>query len=699
MIQLFLDGLQAALPEKASIKFTSENPYFTKTSSYTYEIELPLSMADNRRIFGWINRLDIDKEERMMSARLIVDNRTLLVGTAHVTSITDSSVKVQLLGSAASYNYGNKMAETYIDQLDLGDWLSSSFPDLYPGQKFTGTTEQLLTLLGSENGLRPGIGGDDQPTAEMDFAYPMGPQPWVAFPVVNSSAGIKCNDYAFYEQTEGKRDFIMKLRKYSGTRVNAGRPNDDSPVDSFAVQPYVWLMAEKIASATGFKLNREHNHLFSNPLFRRIFIANANNCIECCKCLPHWSVNEWWTEVENTFGVIMSVDYSDMSMRLIGRREFYTDNNAESRFNVRDVLDEFSVDLDDDTQHEISVSNVGFADFENGREDLLSDFVMDNAVMNDSFKSLETLLTSILSESGDRKDRFRKTLFCCSDGRQYIYALDCGADASDRIEKADNNVVSPDTNGGRLEYATVTGQGEGLAEVNMFRPRLTDDSSDIDVQLRFVPARTVFVDADLYLKRSRHSGANVDPDVPVASFQVTAIERPDRSDMNWYKNQSGDEIDLEAVIADESKETTNDSSSVDVIYVAIDNPQFDSIDVDVKIGDNERLKRKFSYPRAILRERTMGLINSGSTVDDPGVSLSLIPIAGQMNLASETLTDSVTINTKSRYCIRFIADELPDVSRIFNIRNRLFVCEKIEADITIAGLGKMITGYFYELYL
>ncbi len=699
MIQLSLDGLQAALPEKTSIKFTSENPYFTKTSSYTYEIELPLSMAENRRIFGWINRLDIDKEERMMSARLIVDNRTLLVGTAHITSITDTSVKVQLLGSASSYNYGNKMADTHIDQLDLGDWLSSSFPDLYPDRKFTGTTIPLLTMLESDTGLRPGIGGGDQATSDIDIGYPMGSQPWVAFPVVNSAAGIKCNDYAFYEQTEGKRDFIMKLRSYSGTHGNAGRPNEDAPVDSFAVQPYVWLMAEKIAYATGFKLNREHNHLYSNTLFRRIFIANANNCIECCRCLPHWSVNEWWTEVENTFGVIMTVDYSDMTMRLIGRKEFYTDDNAESRIHIRAVLDEFSVDLDDDTQNEISVSNVGFADFENGREDLLSEFVMDNAVMNNSFNSLETLRNAVLAESGDRKNRYKKTLFCCDDGRQYIYALDCGADSSDCLEKADNDVISPDANGGRLEYATLTGQGEGLAEVNMFRPRMTDDSSDVDVNLRFVPARTVFVDADLYLKRSRHPGATVNPDVPVASFQVSAIERPDRPDMDWYRDQSGNEIDLEAVIADGANETADDSSAVDVIYIAIDNPQFDSIDVNVKIGNNELLKRKFSYPRAILRERTMGLINSGITIDDPGVSLSLIPIAGQMNIASETLGDGITVNTKSRYCIRFIYDKLPDVSKIFNIRNRLFVCEKIEADITIAGLGKLFTGYFYELTL
>lgn len=178
MIQIFLDGLQAAVPDKTSIKFTTENPYFTKTSSYTYEIELPLSISANRMIFGWIDRLDVDISTRTMSARLVVDNRTILVGTAHVTSVSNTSVKVQLLGSEASYNYGNKMAETYIDELDLGDWLTTTFPDLYPeGTRFSGTTAPILAIERFGLGNRPGISGTGSSSPDLSLSYPMGAQP------------------------------------------------------------------------------------------------------------------------------------------------------------------------------------------------------------------------------------------------------------------------------------------------------------------------------------------------------------------------------------------------------------------------------------------------------------------------------------------------------------------------------------------
>ena len=66
--------------------------------------------------------MDVSKVSRILTAELIVDNVTVLLGTAHITAVTETSVKVQLLGAAASYNYGNKMDNTFIDELDLGDW-------------------------------------------------------------------------------------------------------------------------------------------------------------------------------------------------------------------------------------------------------------------------------------------------------------------------------------------------------------------------------------------------------------------------------------------------------------------------------------------------------------------------------------------------------------------------------------------------
>lgn len=675
MIQIFLDGLQAFIPEKTSIKFTSENPYFTKTTTYTYEIELPLSVAANRRIFGYIDRLDINKEERSMSARLIVDNRTMLVGTAHITSITDNSVKVQLLGSAASYNYGNKTAETYIDCLDLGDWFMTTWPDgsmwnsmsgqwdYDSGRRFRGSTAPVWarTLEQTGYGLLSGlIITEEQYDTHINNIFG-DKYPWVAYPTVNSNADFLCNcpQYMEFHQDSGEFKFLIGVRP--DDRPDTVWESGSEPV-SLCVQPYLWIMAEKIAEATGLKLMREDNALYTDELFRKIFIVNANNYIECNKCLPHWSVGEWWDNIENAFGLILDIDSSSGRVRLIKRSEFYSDSEMVE---VRDVLDEYTADMNDDTNHDISVSNTGFADFESSPFDLLDEAITENADFDDSFQDIDALhewasKTGTIGMAG-----YKSTIFRCKDGRHFIY-------------------TTRSANG-----------APGFVEVDMFRPRMVNqDSDEVEIELKFVPARYVESDFKYFLRSSSQIAEKS------GTFQALALQRPDIPDMSVSAVSGAASIDIEAVLNGDEEATEDDTSSVDVIYIAIaDNSHREQVSMTIKNDSGKDSECVFSFPLPLLREQVIAPIDSGPQTLHEGAGLSLIPIAGQANLADRTLSDGITVNTRSRYCIRFIMTSMPDVSRIFNIHNRLFVCEKIEADITVAGLGKLFTGYFYELSL
>lgn len=61
MTELYIDGQLATLPEGFNITFTSENPYFTRSSNYSLDIELP--MPANHAIFKHVNRLDVTKKK------------------------------------------------------------------------------------------------------------------------------------------------------------------------------------------------------------------------------------------------------------------------------------------------------------------------------------------------------------------------------------------------------------------------------------------------------------------------------------------------------------------------------------------------------------------------------------------------------------------------------------------------------------
>lgn len=672
MIQIFLDGKPAIPKENQTIKFTAENCFFTKAASYTYDVELPLTIETNRNIFGNIHRMDITKEQRVMEAVLMVDNVTILTGTAHITSVSESSVKVQLLGEAASYNYGNKMAETYIDELDLGNWYMVTWPD---GSHWSARQSQWLyypedtKFKGTAGSVFARAMFNDDGTWDIDNILKRiynGTYPWVAFPVINSNADFLCNGFAYRYTSAEHTELKSFFRGYTGERTN--RPTDDPVVTSTCIQPFVWIIAELIAKGTGFTLAREDNALYQNSFFRRIFIVNANNMIECNKCLPHWSVNEFWTQLENTFGLVLSLDYAHKKMYLRQRSDHY--RNVADTVCVKNVVDEYSVEVDDETQVDISVNNVGFADFDADPADLLDEYITGNCDVNTDFSGISDLLAWAKANKDSLTD-YKGTLFKCKDGRHFIYS-----------------------------------EAEGIVEVNQLRPRLTDESkNEVDVELKFVPARFIDGECEIYNYLSSGAGSGhggTSPDKPIGTFPVKMLQIPDISEMDWYKKSKYAEINIEAILNEEEEEASISSDKKDDIFLAIvGDSTYDDLTGDITLVDGRVLENmQLSFPRPRIRERMKAaLTDAAGNREDSPYSLSLIPIEGQENLAKHTIADAVVISAKVRQCIKFVADRIPDPSSIFLIHNRRFVCEKIEADIASSGLMRLLTGYFYELEL
>ena len=238
----------------------------------------------------------------------------------------------------------------------------------------------------------------------------------------------------------------------------------------------------------------------------------------------------------------------------------------------------------------------------------------------------------------------------------------------------------------------------------MFRPRITDpEKEDIEVELKFVPARYVETECQLFPPDgNRHPGAdpNNDPDKACGAFTVRVLEVPGVADLDWYKSRNIEIEDLEKIITGEEDEGNVDKDDKpDVIYIAIANLQMENHREIVEINNGSSFTDNFKYPRPFLRERTTAAASGVVTREDSPYSLSLIPIAGQINLASQTVSQTVQLKAKERYCISFVSDRIPDVGSIFVIRHKRFVCEKIEASVSSRGLGRLLTGYFYRLEL
>ena len=127
-IVLYLNNSQLYPASGQNIKLTRENPYFTQSESYTLEVTVPMDILENRQFFSNIQRIDASKQPPSYQCRMIVDNRPVLTGTAKVTQVTQSEVKLQLLGGRSEVNFLSE--NEYIDELPLG--VSVGFLVTYP---------------------------------------------------------------------------------------------------------------------------------------------------------------------------------------------------------------------------------------------------------------------------------------------------------------------------------------------------------------------------------------------------------------------------------------------------------------------------------------------------------------------------------------------------------------------------------------
>lgn len=118
MTELIIDGKRASLPSDLSFDLIFDNPYFTKSSTHTLDIELP--MPSNMHIFGMLHRVDVTKQKITLPAVLMVDGHQLVNGKALVLGTTDKIVKVQLMSGIAEFNFLNR-EDIYIDEVN---WLS-----------------------------------------------------------------------------------------------------------------------------------------------------------------------------------------------------------------------------------------------------------------------------------------------------------------------------------------------------------------------------------------------------------------------------------------------------------------------------------------------------------------------------------------------------------------------------------------------
>lgn len=425
---------------------------------------------------------------------------------------------------------------------------------------------------------------------------------------------------------------------------------------NLAVQPSLMYIFRKVVEYEGYTITR--NDYDCKP-WNLLYIASAYKTRELRKALPHWSSYTFIEEFRKLVNATIVFDDILKTCSVINASELTTADSIKI-----EPLDEYTTDYDEDGS--ISTSSTANLEYNLGGSanrdsyEVISKKVFENF---ESFHSEEISLdhqfvTTTLLWSEKKK---RQTIIE-NFGDYYIYVEDENGKKSWKL-------------------------------AGIWSPLIRDKSSEDYVDLNISPAAQVVEDINFktaligedkyYEKRCLLSMPNdKEPD----------SKECDVDDDGYSYTSVQDAIEDESTL-DKSED---DQECMNIFFilpgrVQIGGPNQTSLSW---VGNKSRWPQFLTDYRINEDYRYSGIADIFH--DTYSLSLRKTREVGSTCLGSFH-NNGLRIDNKNSMEVKFKADEIPDPSKIYIIRNKRFVCAKIEMEVKDDAIEPIYTGYFYML--
>lgn len=598
MIYCIIDGDRVYPSLSSYIKITRENPDLKDKGSYTLDVTFPMSIYENQKKFGHLNRIDVSLTKNDYSkATLYVDSVEVISGVGVVTSVNNTEVKVQIMNSNSEFKYASGFDKKYID--DIFHWWNE--PMLLGGKFLPGSPPAYR-----ENNLLAIF----LPTM---IDYISATQSHVH--VGDESIGIYT---PVYDETN---DRIVNNIVTGGEAAPLLMINPEC-------QPNLLYIMKETLKSMGYTADLSSIDTFP---WNRIYIINTG-CI-----LPHWTVERFITEFKAFFG---------LSVRFEGSKAIFERIDYDAEAITYECLDEFTSEYDKEGIQSGSTSNLSYNLFDSSEKTFythIPDEIM-NAFTIREYESESALFSAFPSLSEIEK---AQSLFSTPTG--YFYA--------------------------RTDSETLIGAQYTLVRAGQFNKLVTNEDSDDTEDLNIVPVTMAKKDLKfLEVRFSYSSGIYAVAESDISMILPTS-ESEDSSDNQYSTVQQALETGNSV-----STSSRAESERMEVFFLGTGEKSFDSMGCHVRmavVGTDPTIDADFKDKISFALDKTP----EGNTY------------VGQLH------TGNRRINGNNQRCIKFLCDEIPDPTRIYVFRNKRYVCEKIEIQVTDKGIAPVKTGYFYEIIL
>lgn len=628
MIHCTVNGKSAVPSSTDKIKVTYANQYIEDSGSYTYDITFPMSIHANQVVFANVHRFDVHKPTTAFDdCKLFADNRLFISGKGTVTSVSDSAVKLQIVGGKSRIKYNSKFEQHYIDDIDYPDVkITSGIDAMRYGQMGVTSvdcrTKPSMVLVDLTNGVNVG-------------------QPGVAlfYPIYDETHDCMSNYLA--AATFDKLTF--EGHKLSGGTVPFMRV--------LAVQPNLLYVLTYIIKTEGYTVIRND---YDCAPWRRLYIASARRSCLIKHSLPHWSVYTFIEEFRKLFNASFVFDDVAMTVSIIATNEL-TDNEAVSY----DCLDEYSAEYDEDGLSNLATSNVEY-DFDDSTVRDWREFIPLSVLKQYPVLTYDNTDAMTDAASAMTVKERRSTIFKVG-YTYYIWAMlpkNGGPESKDETEQR-----------------TLCG---------LFNPIMRDKESDNVVGLKMIPvamSQRKRIHSKMLLPFTDRIPNKIVCMPSMSNDKDTSLDNMTVDDDGEYYVSVQDAMQG----ADISSNEEDVDEKIRLMFSGdwVRDLENDKVVQGGTFGNDNTYTR---YPICLTDSRMYPKLTGVG--EDVSLSLERMPYNNNVN---------VEIDTHNLYCVRFVTDDIPDPSKIYIFHNRRFVCQKIEMDVSNDGIGKLKTGYFYEM--
>lgn len=637
MIHCTIDGKVGYPTTTDKIKVTYENQYINDSGSYTYDISFPMTIHENRMLFHNIHRFDVKKKTAAFEeCRLYVDNRLVMSGKGTVISISDTVVKLQIVGGKSRIKYNSNFENHYIDEIP--------FP-----------------------AVRLNRGIDTEGYAKLGMqTVDMSKNP--AFVMIDlrkscfiGEEGIAVFNPIYDETNNVMSNFITRLQYVKLTVNGLSYPVDKAYtyMTNAAVQPYLLYVLRKVMEYEGYTITA--NGLDKDP-WNRLVVASARRSCRIADALPHWTVYKFIEEMRKLFNASFIFNEVKKTVEIKCTNELYNNDTV-----CYDALDEYSCEYDEDGLQNIATSNVAYALAESENRS------WKDVIPQDVMKRFEVKECATRSEMHDMMETMPKkermtTIFKVLSPLSYNI-----------VAMVAKNAAKPND------------LSEQVVMCGFFNPLIRDMENSSTEELNISPVAFDWINRYCFLK----DASAKDKFFIYASDEIGNYDAYIPSTVNEHEPSAEDytldddgEYFLSVQDAIDGEEDTEEEESDDKLQIMFQGRQVANLKTRSSLDPSSTEDGEFywyRYPTPYTDWRPangwpIGLEEKGS------LSLELSPF----------FSADTDIDKNNLLCVKFVTDDIPDPSRIYTFHNKRFICQKVELQVETTGIDRLKTGYFYE---